>query len=228
MSVLLPPGTYTVKLSAAGQELTQPLVVKKDPNSSGTEAEIQTQVAMLLDLRNDLEKAADMVNQIEFIRSQLYSITTLLAGGSGDRARTGSGSDQVRTESGSDRVEGSMSRVVTDGSGSNFAPIKAAADALDTKLIDIEENLIQRRLTGQGQDTVRWPPKLLTKINYLANGLSGSDFGPTSQQREVHTLFKQQLSSFRQRLEELLSKDLDAFNRALRDRGIQNVMPRAP
>ncbi|MCA1574020.1 MAG: sialidase, partial [Acidobacteria bacterium] len=78
MSVLLPPGTYTVKLSAAGQELSQPLIVKKDPNSSGTEAEIQTQVAMLLDLRSDLEKAAGMVNQIELIRSQLYSLTTLL------------------------------------------------------------------------------------------------------------------------------------------------------
>ncbi|MGI8898414.1 MAG: sialidase [Pyrinomonadaceae bacterium] len=228
MSVLLPPGTYTVKLSAAGRELTQPLIVRKDPNSSGTEAEIQTQVTTLLDIRNDLERAADMVNQIELIRSQLYSIITLLAGGSGDRVRTEGGNNQVRTESGSDRAEGSMSRAVTSGSEFKYAAIKAAADALDTKLIDIEENLIQRKLTGQGQDTVRWPPKLLTKINYVANGLSGSDFGPTTQQREVHALFKQQLSSLRQRLDDVLNKDLDAFNRALRDRGIQNVMPRVP
>jgi len=40
---------------------------------------------------------------------------------------------------------------------------------LDKKLIDVEENLIQRKLTGQGQDTVRWPPKLISKLNYLAN-----------------------------------------------------------
>ncbi|MCA1603508.1 MAG: sialidase, partial [Acidobacteria bacterium] len=228
MSVLLPPGTYTVKLSAAGKELTQPLIVTKDPNSSGTEAEVQTQVAMLLDLRSDLEKAAGMVNQIELIRSQLYSIISLLAGGS-DRVRTGSGSDRVGdSTSTAVATESSALRAVAGGSDSNFAPIKAAADALDIKLIDIEENLIQRKLTGQGQDTVRWPPKLLTKINYLASGLSGSDFGPTTQQREVHSLFKQQLSSLRQRLDDMLNKDLDTFNKLLRDRGIPNIIPRVP
>ena len=228
MSVLLPPGTYTVKLSAAGKELTQPLIVTKDPNSSGTEAEVQTQVAMLLDLRSDLEKAAGMVNQIELIRSQLYSIISLLAGGS-DRVRTGSGSDRVGDSMSTAVATGSSALpAVAGGSDSNFAPIKAAADALDIKLIDIEENLIQRKLTGQGQDTVRWPPKLLTKINYLASGLSGSDFGPTTQQREVHALFKQQLSSLRQRLDDMLNKDLDTFNKLLRDRGIQNIMPRLP
>lgn len=228
MSVLLPPGTYTVKLSAAGKELTQPLIVTKDPNSSGTEAEVQTQVAMLLDLRSDLEKAAGMVNQIELIRSQLYSIISLLAGGS-DRVRTGSGSDRVGDSMSTAVATGSSALpAVAGGSDSNFAPIKAAVDALDIKLIDIEENLIQRKLTGQGQDTVRWPPKLLTKINYLANGLSGSDFGPTTQQREVHALFKQQLSSLRQRLDDMLNKDLDTFNKLLRDRGIQNIMPRLP
>ena len=228
MSVLLPPGTYTVKLLAAGQELTQPLIVKKDPNSSGTEAEIQTQVAMLLDLRKDLEKAADIVNQIEVVRSQLYSLTTLLAGRS-DQVRTGSGSDRVG-DSISTTATGSTSLSVqpapAGGADSNYAPIKTAADALDTKLIEIEENLIQRKLTGQGQDTVRWPPKLMTKINYLANGLSGSDFGPTTQQGEVYALFKQQLSSLSRRLDEVVNNDLEAFNRLLRDRGIQNVMPR--
>src|SRR6185436_10660534 len=55
MSILLPPGTYIVKLSAAGQEFTQPLVVRKDPNSGGTEADIMAQTAMMFELRKDLE-----------------------------------------------------------------------------------------------------------------------------------------------------------------------------
>src|SRR4029077_6171860 len=38
MRVLALPGTYTIKLSAAGQELTQPLTIRKDPASPGTEA----------------------------------------------------------------------------------------------------------------------------------------------------------------------------------------------
>jgi hypothetical protein len=195
MSVLLPPGNYTVKMSASGKELSQPFVVKKDPNSSGSEADIVAQVEMLFELRRNLETAADMVNQIEMIRSQLNSINTLLTVGDGPSANA-----------------------------SSYGDVRTAANSLDARLIDIEDELIQRRLTGQGQDTVRWPPKLLTKINYLASGLAGSDFPPTNQQREVHALFKQQLSTLRNRLDELLNKDIQSFNRLLQEKRIQNVI----
>jgi photosystem II stability/assembly factor-like uncharacterized protein len=189
MSVLLPPGTYTVKLKVAGQELTQPLIVRKDPNSSGTEEDIQQQTAMLLDVRKDLETAADMINQIEVIRSQLNMIRSLQ----------------------------------TDGT------VKSASEDLDKKLNDVEENLIQRRLTSQGQDTVRWPPRLISKLNYLASGIAGSaDFPPTNQQREVHTQLKEQLTSHRKRLDVLVTNDLSAFNKLLRERNIQNVIASGP
>ena len=167
ISILMPPGTYTVKLSAGGQELRQPLVVKKDPNSGGTEADIAAQTAMMLELRQDLETGSKMVNQIEAIRAQLMKLDS--------------------------------------------ASMKSSADELDKKLVDIEDELIQRKLTGQGQDTVRWPPKLLAKINYLAGGLASGDFGPTKQQREVHALLKQRLTGLRQRLDDILNKDLPAF-----------------
>jgi hypothetical protein len=206
MSVLMPPGTYTVKLSGAGPELSQQLIVKKDPNSEGTEADVNTQVAMLFELRKDLESAADMVNQIEAIRSQLAGITSLLSGVSEPPAVAGG----------------------PPVGSPDSAAVKQAADALDKKLIDVEDNLIQRRLTGQGQDTVRWPPKLLSKINYLAGGIGGADFPPTNQHREVKTMFEEQLANHRRRLDEILSKDLDAFNKLLRDRGIQNVIGRVP
>ena len=212
ISVLLPPGNYVVKLLLGSQEFSQPLVVKKDPNSSGTEAEIQTQIAMLLELRSEQDKAAGMVNQIELIRSQLYSIKALL-----DTQPSGDGGSSFTTTG-----NGSTS------SKNDYATIKVAVDGLDIKLIDIEEQLIQRKLTGQGQDGVRWPARLLTKIGYLANGLSGSDFGPTSQQREVQALFAQQLSSLRKRLDDVLSKDLESFNKLLMDRGIKNVLTRTP
>ena len=189
MSILLPPGTYTVKLSAAGQEFTQPLVVRKDPNSGGSEADITAQTAMMLELRKDLETGSDIVNQIEVIRSQLYKLTPTL-----------------------DATPASST-------------IKLAADDLDKKLIEIEDDLIQRKLTGQGQDTVRWPPKLLTKINYLASGLSSGDFPPTRQQREVHLLFKEQMAGLRQRFDGVLNKDLAAFNKLLSDNGKTVIKP---
>ena len=187
MSILLPPGTYTVKLSAAGQEFTQPLVVRKDPNSGGSETDITAQTAMMFELRRDLETGSTMVNQIEVIRSQLYKLTL-------------------------------------DGTA---ASLKSAADDLDQKLIAIEEDLIQRKLTGQGQDTVRWPPKLLTRINYLANGLSSGDFPPTKQQREVQQLFKEQMTGLRQRLDRIVNTDLAGFNKLLSENNIKTVIKSA-
>ena len=192
LSILMPPGNYTVKLSVAGQNLAQPLILRKDPNSGGTEADITQQASMMLELRKDLESGAQMVNQIEFIRSQLQRLMATL------------------------------------NTGSDSVAVKSAAVAFDKKLIDIEENLIQRRLTGQGQDTVRWPPKLLSKINYLAGGLGSGDFAPTKQQREVHALFKGQLAGLRQRMDAVLNQDLVAFNKVLVDNGIKTTIKPAP
>ena len=104
------------------------------------------------------------------------------------------------------------------------ASVKSAADDLDKKLIDIEENLIQRRLTGQGQDTVRWPPKLISKLNYLANGVGSSDFAPTTQQQEVYATFKTQLIDLRRRLDAVIGTDLSNFNRLLREKNVGNVI----
>jgi hypothetical protein len=188
VSLLLPPGNYTVKLTAANQERSQPLIVKKDPNSEGTESTIAEQMRMLTDLRNDIDSAAAMINQIEFIRAQLYQLNSVADAGT----------------------------------------VKTAIDDLDKKLVGIEDLLIQRRLTGQGQDGVRWPPRLMSKLNYLGGGLAGSDFGPTNQQREVQVLLHQQLVSVRQKLDAVLSTDLAAFNKQLRDRGVENISSRTP
>jgi hypothetical protein len=75
---------------------------------------------------------------------------------------------------------------------------------------------------------VRWPPKLLTKISYLAGGLASGDFGPTKQQLAVQTMFKQQLTGLRQRLDVVLSQDLTTFNKLLADSNIKTVIRPTP
>jgi hypothetical protein len=108
------------------------------------------------------------------------------------------------------------------------ASLKAAGDDLEKKLIEIEDNLIQRKFTGQGQDTTRYPPKLIAKINYLASGVSGGDYPPNTQQMEVHGMFKTQLADLRKRLDGVVTTDLGNFNRMLRDRNIGNVISSGP
>ena len=67
---LAPPGSYTVTLRAAGFELTQPLVLLKDPNSGGSELEIQEQVTMLREIRESVDSVVALIDEIEWIRAQ--------------------------------------------------------------------------------------------------------------------------------------------------------------
>ena len=187
-SVLMPPGTYTVKLSVGGQEFTQPLEVRKDPNSGSSVEEIRTQVARLHDLQADMNAAVDLYNQSELIRAQLQNLNRTLAADGGAQA------------------------------------VRTAGDSVEQKVIALEDNLNQLRGTNRGQDGVRWPIKLMGQINYLAGGMASSDFAPTTQQVQVHDLFKAQIRTLQAQMNRLVEGDIAAFNQLLRQRNIAGVI----
>ena len=188
VSVLMPPGTYTVKLAVGGQEFTQSLEVRKDPNSGSSLEEVRTQVARLQDLQSDMNAAVDMYNQSEVIRVQLQNLKRTLA------------------------------------ADASVQDVLAAGDSLEQKVTVFEENLNQLRTTNRGQDGIRWPTKLVGQINYLAGGIASSDFAPTTQQVQVHQLFKTQIQTLQAQMNQLLSRDVAAFNQTLRQRNIAGVI----
>ncbi len=193
ISVLAPPGTYTVKLTAGGQELSQKLNVLKDPHSTGTASDIQTQIALVSALRDEMNTLADSVNQIESLRAQLADLEKQL--GTDDTAKA----------------------------------IRKAGDDLANKLIGVESNLLQLKLTGRGQDGIRWAPMLLQKISYLAAEVgSSSDFPPTTQQVAVQELLKKQGDKYEQAFQQLAAKDVAAFNAMLREKNIPNIIIKTP
>lgn len=73
-SILAPPGEYTVTLSVDGRKMSRGLQVVKDPHSTGSEADIQAQTALLLKLRNDINTVVRTINRLEVARRQLYDI----------------------------------------------------------------------------------------------------------------------------------------------------------
>jgi hypothetical protein len=86
---LVAPGTYTIKLKVGDKEFSQTLEVKKDPRSAGTVEDIREQVNMQVEIREDLNTVSDMINQVEWMRKQLYDINDLLkAGGKSVEAGT--------------------------------------------------------------------------------------------------------------------------------------------
>ena len=186
LSILAPPGNYTVRFTVGNTTETKPLVLRKDPNTGGTEGDIAAQTAALMAIRDDLNSAADAVHRVEAARVQIDAIA----------------------------------RTVEDSS------IRRAAATLTQQLMDLEMNLVDLRLTGGGQDGVRFGSKLISKLGYLANGLSASDHKPTDQHTEVRQLLNTELKTHLTALDGLITKELAAFNELLKQRNVPAVVVR--
>jgi photosystem II stability/assembly factor-like uncharacterized protein len=68
------PDTYKVKLIVGDREFVRELTVLKDPASEGTLQDIQEQVTFSLELRDAINTAVLMINELEGIRAELAEI----------------------------------------------------------------------------------------------------------------------------------------------------------
>ena len=180
VSILQPPGRYTVRLNAAGETREQPLTVIKDPHSAGSEADIAAQVAFLREVRDDVVTAGEAVHRVEAMRVQLAT----------------------------------MSRFAGDDA------LAEAITSLQNELTHLQMNMVDLRLTGQGQDGVRFGATLLQKLGYLTGAISGADFPPTDQELEVKALLRGQLREHLEALDGLVANEVAALNEMLRARGM--------
>jgi photosystem II stability/assembly factor-like uncharacterized protein len=108
-------------------------------------------------------------------------------------------------------------------------PVRKSADDLGEKLAAIEGTLLQLKLTGRGQDDCRWAPMLVQKVAYLSAQLdSSADFPPTTQQAAVQDELKQRGDKAAQDFQQLVGKDLAAFNAMLQAQHINNIYLKTP
>jgi hypothetical protein len=177
-----------VKLTVGEEEYRQPIEVRKDPNSHGTDADVAQQTAVVLELRDALNDVVEMVKTIEVVRAQLHSLKAVLQ-------------DNEAAEA-----------------------VVSTASELDAQLVELEGHLVQLKLTGRGQDAIRWPGMLGRQISYLAGKISMTDFVPTDQQMEVKQVIEDELATHRATYDELMSGDVAQFNRMLAQQGFQGVI----
>ncbi|MEP7381851.1 MAG: sialidase [Gemmatimonadota bacterium] len=187
-SVLVPPGTYTVRFGTDSGEESQPLVVHKDPQSGSSEAEIRLQTDVATAIARDIDSVVVMVNTLEVVRSQLQALRASL------------------------------------GDDSTTADVRIHSDSLDQRLRDVEEQLLQLRTTGRGQDQVRYPFRLGEQLLYLGQSVTGSDFAPTEAQQQVRALLHAQLQAVRAEFQAVMSGDVEAFKQMLRARKVPNAI----
>lgn len=68
---LVMPGTYQVRVTAEGQSQTAPLEVKLDPRVQVAQADLQKQFDLLIQIRDELSRVYDSINQIRDVRAQV-------------------------------------------------------------------------------------------------------------------------------------------------------------
>ncbi|HEU4996455.1 MAG TPA: hypothetical protein VFT29_16680 [Gemmatimonadaceae bacterium] len=187
ITVLMPPGRYTARLTIAGTAYSQPLEVKKDPNNMATLVEIHEQNRALLALQRDHAATTEMINTIENVRGQLEALRKTIASDAGK------------------------------------ADTRTATDSLEAKFKAVESRIVDLRMTGRGQDGVRWPVMLAGQIDYVAGTIESSDFAPTVQQKEVAAVLAKQTRDTHALLRNLMARDLANFNSRLRSQGLKTI-----
>jgi hypothetical protein len=198
---LVPPGTYTVRLTlgdsgASRTTVTQTFTVLKDPNTVAADSDVQAQTRLGLAIRAEQDSVARMINRLEWVRRQLGDLAAQLRG------------DTV---------------LARDSSAKRLA---AAADSLDKHAVAMEGVLFDVNLTGAREDAFRGPIQLYGRLAALQSDVSesGADFAPTAQQVAVHDVFKQRLADASTRFAALMEKDLPAFGAQLRKAALRDIL----
>ncbi len=196
---LVPPGSYTVRLTVGDTSpttLTQSLTVLKDPNTAGSDADVQAQTELARAIRAEQDSVARMINRLEWVRKQLQDLAGQLRGDSG---------------------------VVGDSSAKRLATL---ADSLDRGAVRVESVLFDVHLTGAREDAFRNPMQLYGRLAALESDVAenGADFPPTTQQRAVHDLFVQRIADASARFADLMEKALPAFAAELRKATLKGVI----
>jgi photosystem II stability/assembly factor-like uncharacterized protein len=68
------PGAYQAKLTVDGKSYTQPITVKEDPRVSVTQADLEKQLALGLEIQASVNSANDAVNEIIGLHAQLEAL----------------------------------------------------------------------------------------------------------------------------------------------------------
>ncbi len=73
-----PPGTYSVRMTTGNDVQTYPIRVRKDPRSTATDAELQEQFQLLMQIRDKVTEASNGVRTVRNMRGQVADRTDRL------------------------------------------------------------------------------------------------------------------------------------------------------
>jgi hypothetical protein len=176
------PGTYQVRLTVDGKVQTQPLVVKRHPLRSATDADLKEQFDLAIQVRDKVSEANNAVIRIRKIKEDVK-----------------------------DRL-----------SKSQDAQLKSAADRLVAGLSAVEQDIYQVK-NQSGQDPLNFPIKTNNRFASLLGMTLRGEGKPTANIYPIFEDLKKELKAETDRLQQVLSKDLAAFNTEATRAGVEPV-----
>jgi len=192
------PGKYTIKLSVDSSESSAPLTVLPDPNTLGTQQDIESEVSFLLKIRGEMSDVAGMINHIEWTRKQTEEVESMFAG---------------------DEKRAAVLKAAKDLENKEIA---AESKLMDVHLTGRTEDSFRHPMGLYGRLT-----NLGALMNGASGeGSSGADLPPTDQALQVHALLQREIADAHRVFDDLQQKDIAVFNETLKTNHIDmTIMP---
>jgi hypothetical protein len=92
----------------------------------------------------------------------------------------------------------------------------AALDQLDQRTAAAERSLFQTRVTGRGQDFLRWPLRVTEQLLFLAEDVSSSDYAPTAAHAQVYAELHAELLAALGQANEIVQREVPNYNALMR------------
>jgi len=156
------PGRYTARLTVDGQSYDQPFEIRKDPLVTATDADLQAQFKLSMDIRQRASDVVDALNRIHEAQRQL-------ATSSGDAEQVASVREQLRT------IEGQLQRLANPDNPMDTQPkgLYNQLGALSRNVLSADAAPTQAELAVFDTLSSRIDAQLQQLNEVLANDLPG-------------------------------------------------------
>jgi hypothetical protein len=198
---IVPPGTYTIHVTAGTTGQTTKLTILPDPKSPGTQQSIEAQVAFSREVLAEIDEVARMGNELESMRKQSQDLMAKFA----DDAEKAALLQSVKT-------------------------FEASLSTVEAKMIDLRNTGRSEdafRQPVQLYERISW--MIGQMVGTPGGGSGGGDLGPTDQQVAVNNGFKQELSAISAEYKRITDTDLPSMNARLKENGVAvTITPQPP
>lgn len=101
--------------------------------------------------------------------------------------------------------------------------IISMVEKLESEFLELEKKLVQLKITGKGQDTIRFEKMIVEKLIYLANNVQISDYRPADSYKDVHKVLKTRLNNIGEELTKLKNGNFKITLNKLKEKGIDII-----